>query len=147
MLTLHPHERTETAKQVIRLSQVMQSGWPKFLLGWAAGFQVVVAVTLAAAPWHQLLTPGTRPVFEIASRYVWAVLYLASACLTASTYWSRAALRTASWMAVMGLGGVWLTAFSLNVWSGGGSALGVVAWLFLYIPIAAVALHQGLTKR
>lgn len=122
--------------------------WPRFLLGWCVLFHAATALTLATAPWHQLLTQGTAPVFELASRYVWAAAFAAAAALSgALLHRPRPVLQALTWLTVMFLGGVWLTAFSLAVWDGAGSALGVVVWPFLYGPWAVVAMRLGLGRR
>lgn len=138
---------TRMALRTVRFTQRIQATWPRFLLTWGTLFQLAIAATLALAPYSQLLTPGTRPVLDLASRYVWAVLFLCAALLTATSPWLHSFRRLLAWVLVMGLGGVWLTAFCINVLHGGGSAIGVVAWVFLYVPLAAVALNTSLTGK
>jgi hypothetical protein len=140
-------ERTAVAVETIHGIQRLQSGWPRFLLGWAAAFQITAALVLALFPYGQILTPGTEPVLELASRYVWSALFAVAGLLTALTPLMRPVVRATAWVCVNGLGGMWLTAFAANVAKGGGSALGIVGWFFLYVPIVAVALHQSLGKR
>lgn len=115
---------------------------------WCLAFHLLTGVTLAAAPLNQVLTEGTRPVLELASRYVWAILFVtvgvALACLR---HGLPSALRIPVWASMLGLGAVWLTAFSLAVLHGRGSALGVVVWPFLYGPWLVVAVRHSLGKR
>lgn len=122
--------------------------WDQFLLAWCSAFHLLVGFTLAAAPLGQVLTEGTRPVLELASRYVWAAVFtlvgLAVACLRQRV---PPVLRIPIWALTLGLGAVWLTAFSLAVLDDRGSALGVVVWPFLYGPWAVLAVRHSLGKR
>jgi hypothetical protein len=122
--------------------------WDRFLLGWCAAFHLLAGLILAFAPLGQVLTEGTRPVLELASRHVWAVVFLAAAAASASLLWRAEPWRQlAAWLTVFPLGLMWLTAFTLAVLDGRGSALVVVVWPFLYIPWGLAAVRLGLGKR
>lgn len=149
MLTVAPpHQRHSDEPLLGLLRRLRRFDWDRFLLGWCAAFHLLTAVTLAIFPRDQVLTEGTRPVLELASRYVWAVVFAAAGVAVA---WllrpRRRAARIPVWAAVLGLGGMWLTAFFLAVLDGRGSALGVVVWPFLYGPWAIVAVRSSSGKR
>lgn len=120
--------------------------WDRFLLAWCAAFHMLIAVTLFTAPWDQLLSAGTRPVFDIASRYVWGGVFLTVAVALVIHRPQAKWMRALAWMTVLFLGGTWLTAFSLAVLRGQGNAIGVIVWPFLYGPWAIVA-YRSLRKR
>lgn len=141
MLTVPPPQRS--AQPVLH-----RWDWHAFLVGWCAAFHGLVAVTLFLAPWPQIYNAGTAPVFALASRYVWASLYLAAGA--AATMQLRSPMgrwQFATWLTVFPLGATWLTAFTLAVLQGSGSALSIVVWPFLYGPWAVVAVRVGLGKR
>ncbi len=122
--------------------------WDKFLIGWCAVFHLATALPLAFAPRGQIVTAGTAPVFEIASRYVWAGLFLAAGLLCMALLYRQTALvQFLTWFTVLPLGGVWLTAFALAVADGRGNAIGLTVWPFLYGPWAIAAVRMALGKR
>jgi hypothetical protein len=123
-------------------------GWDRFLVAWCSLFHLAAAWVLATAPYKLVWTEGTAPVLELASRYVWAVDFAAAGLLSwALLRTSRALVQMACWFVVMVTGGLWVTAFSLAVLRGEGSALGIVVWPFLYGPWAIVAVRVGLGRR
>lgn len=123
--------------------------WQRFLILWAAVFHAAVAVTLAAAPYWQILNAGTAPVFALASRYLWALLFAIAAASTVAMLLTnyRPALQMLTWLTVFPLGGTWLAAFTLAVLHGQGSALSVIVWPALYGPFALAAIRIGLGRR
>lgn len=124
------------------------SGWERFLVAWCSGFHALIAFTLAFAPLDQIYNAGTRPVFEIASRYVWAAIFALAALFSAFLLHRQTArVQMLTWLTVLPLGGMWLFAFALAVINGRGSAIGVVVWPFLYGPWAIAAIRIGLGKR
>lgn len=123
-------------------------GWDRFLIAWCAGFHIIAGFVLTGAPYELVLTEGTKPVLDLASRHVWAGIFIAAGLLCAGLLhrpWP--VVQMAAWFVVLVTGGMWLTAFALAVWRGEGSALGVVVWPFLYGPWAIVAIRVGLGKR
>ena len=124
-------------------------GWDRFLIGWCAAFHLAMSLPLAFAPIEQIVNEGTRPVFDLASRYVWASIFLAAGLLTALVlHWQTAlVLHLVTWLTVFGVGGAWLTAFALAVLNDRGSAIGVTVWPFLYGPWAVAAFRLALGKR
>lgn len=144
--TAPPDRDTQVAVAVLRWWQRFE--WDEFLLWACVGFHLVIAATLAAAPYSQVLTPGTRPVLELASRYLWAAAFAAVgvAVLTLARS-GRPGLRLATWSAVLLLGGWWGISFAVNVFGGGGSAIGLVVWVFLYLIWTVLAFRLGLGKR
>lgn len=123
-------------------------GWDRFLIAWCAAFHLAMAAPLAFAPEMQIISAGTQPVFEIASRYVWAGIFLTAGLLAVTVlYWQTAPVQLITWMAVFGVGGVWLMAFILAVLNDRGSAIGVTVWPFLYGPWAVAAVRMALGKR
>jgi len=123
-------------------------GWDRFLVGWCALFHIALAAPLAFAPARQIINAGTEPVFEIASRQVWSTIFLAAGLLTiAALHWQTAPVQFITWLTVFGVGGAWLTAFTLAVLDDRGSAIGVTVWPFLYGPWAVAGIRMALGKR
>ena len=153
MLTIVPHRhhhRDDDKALIMAVEQVRSwwPGWERLLVGWCAAFHIAMALPLALAPQSQILNAGTRPVFEIASRYVWAAVFLAAGALSALVLSRRTAwVQMAAWLTVFGVGGLWLTAFALAVLDNRGSAIGVTVWPFLYGPWAVAAFRIALGKR
>ena len=151
MLTLHRYhtvEEQQVARTVVRWWQRIQFDWQRFLIGWAGCFHLLIAFTLAMAPYEQIYNAGTAPVYEIASRYVWAGLFLVAGIMAIVLLTRRTTLvQLATWFTVLPLGGAWLTAFALAVLDDRGSAIGVVVWPFLYGPWALCAVRMALGKR
>src|SRR5690349_6518074 len=72
-----PRHRTPEEVALLEVVKKMRRfEWNTFLVGWCAAFHILIAVTLAFAPYGQIYNAGTAPVYEIASRYVWAALFL-----------------------------------------------------------------------
>jgi hypothetical protein len=142
------HRTPEEAALLTVVKQWRRFEWDRFLLGWCAAFHLLIAVTLALAPQEQIVNAGTQPVYDIASRYVWAGLFLlAGSAATLLLRWQTTLVQCLTWFTVLPLGGAWLTAFALAVFDGRGSAIGVVVWPFLYLPWAVAGLRIALGKR
>lgn len=121
--------------------------WERFTLSTCAGFHTLLGFTLLAAPVEQVYNAGTAPVFALASRYVWAVLFLAAGLASGLLLHYRAPLHQfIAWLIVFPLGAVWLAAFTLAVLQGHGSALSIVVWITLYAPWSVLAVRLGLRK-
>lgn len=121
--------------------------WERFTVSTCAGFHGLLGFTLLAAPIEQVYNAGTQPVFALASRYLWAVLFLAAGVAAGMLlHYRRPFHQFIAWMLVFPLGAVWLTAFTLAVLQGHGSALSIVVWPALYLPWAVLAVRLGLRK-
>ena len=123
-------------------------GWGRFVIGASAAFHAALAVVLVTFPYEQLVTEGTRPVFDTWSRYVWAGSFAVAAVgLAASLRWRKPALHVVVWLWVTFLFGAWLTPLSLAVLDGGGSPVAVVVLLFLYGIFFGGAISNALRQR
>lgn len=123
-------------------------GWSRVLIAAAGLFHACMAVVLACLPFGQLLTEGTAPIFDLASRYVWAASFAVVAVgIAAALRWSKPWLHVLVWLAVTFLFGAWLTPLSLAVLNGGGSPVAVVVLLFLYGLIFGGAITNALNQR
>jgi hypothetical protein len=143
-----PRHRSDERALLEVVKTMRRFNWERFLVGWCAAFHVATAVPLAFAPIEQILNAGTRPVFDMASRYVWAALFLVAALLSAYLLRNQSTVvQVATWLTVMPLGGLWLTAFALAVIDGRGSAIGLTVWPFLYGPWAVAGVRLALGKR
>lgn len=144
-----PRHRTEEEGSLLEVVKTLRRfNWERFLISWCAAFHVATAIPLAFAPLDQILNAGTRPVFEIASRYVWAVLFLAAGVLSVLLVRVQTTpVQLLTWLTVLPLGGIWLTAFALAVLDGKGSAIGLTVWPFLYGPWAVAGIRVALGKR
>lgn len=148
MLTLHRHHASDEAALLTVVKQWRRFEWDRFLIGLAAAFHLGVAVPLAFAPYEQIFSSGTAPVFDIANRYVWAAAFLvAGTAATLLLRWRTTLVQCLTWFTVLPLGGLWWTAFVLAVLDGRGSAIGVVVWLTLYGLFSVVAVRVALGKR
>jgi len=123
-------------------------GWGRFVIGASAAFHAALAVVLVTFPYEQLVTEGTRPVFDLWSRYVWAGSFaVAAAGIAASLRWRKPLLHAAAWLWVTFLFGAWLTPLCLAVLEGGGSPVAVVVLLFLYGLLFSGAISNALRQR
>ena len=150
MATVVHHHRDEDKALIIAVEHVRSwwPGWERLLVGWAAAFHLALSIPLAFAPLDQILNEGTRPVFEIASRYVWAAVFLITGLLIVSVlHWQNALVQWLTWVVVALVGGIWLTAFAVAVLNDRGSAIGVTVWPFLYLPWFVAAVRLALGKR
>lgn len=148
MLTVNRPKPPEALLTVAHWYSRLWPGWERFLIGWSALFHFWMSLTLALAPYEQLLSQGTQPVFDLASRYFWAVAFLTCglAC-TALLKWRGYLMQVVTWMTLFPLGGCWLTAFILAVINDRGNAIGIVVWFILYGPWIVAAARLGLGKR
>jgi hypothetical protein len=148
VLTMPRRQVTDEAALLAVVKRWRRFEWDRFLIGLCAAFHLGVAVPLALAPVDQIVNAGTAPVFDIASRYVWAVAYLvAGSAAVLLLRWRTPFVQCLTWFTVLPLGGLWWTAFVLAVLSGRGSAIGVVVWLTLYGLFSVVAVRVALGKR
>lgn len=148
MLTVVPRHRSDEQALLSVVKSWRRFQWDRFLVGWCAAFHLATALPLAFAPSGQIINAGTAPVFELASRYVWAFAFLAAGLLAASLLrWQTAPVQFVTWSTVLPLGAIWLTAFALAVLNGEGSAIGLTVWPFLYGPWSIAAVRLALGKR
>lgn len=146
MLMAAPPRRDEEALLTV-VRSLSRFDWDRFLLVWCVAFHAAVAFTLAAAPDTQLLTPGTRPVLELASRYVWAVVFAVLAVAVAFQWHPRGRRwQAVAWLPMLFVGGTWMTALGLAILAGKGSAVQLLLWVFLY-GIWCVLAARALRKR
>jgi hypothetical protein len=74
--------------------------------GWCAAFHLLIAFTLAFAPYEQISTRARAPVYELASRYVWAACScVAGLRATLLLRWQTALVQCLTWFTVLPLGG------------------------------------------
>lgn len=149
-LTVVPRPNEDDRTLIATVEQVRGwwPGWEWFLVAWCATFHVAMAVPLAVAPVEQIVNAGTQPVFDLASRYVWAVIFLTAGLLTGLVLHRQTApLQLITWVTIFGIGGAWLTAFAVAVLNDRGSAIGVTVWPFLYGPWAVAGIRMALGKR
>ena len=129
------------------MQRVKRFDWERFLIATCTGFHALLGFTLVAAPIDQVYNAGTAPVFALAPRFVWGVLFLAAGFFSGLLLRYRAPLfQFAAWLLVFPLGTAWLAAFTLAVLQGHGSALSVVVWPTLYVSWAVLAVRLGLRK-
>ena len=123
-------------------------GWARFIIGVGAAFHATLAAVLALFPYRQLLTEGTAPQFDLASRYAWAAGFAAVAVgIALSLRVHKPWLHALAWVAATFLFGAWLTPLVLAVVNGGGSPVAVVVLLWLYGLIFAGAITNALRSR
>jgi hypothetical protein len=143
--------RSEEQEALLRVASALSRLWPgveRALIFWCAVFHVGAALTLALYPFDQLLTEGTRPVFALASRYVWAVLFACGAAgVLAVLRWRRPAIHAAIWIGVFSIGGGWFAPMLLAVLHGAGAPMGLWVWFVLYGPFALGAITYALKNR
>lgn len=129
------------------VKQMRRFDWGRFLLGFCAAFHLVVSSWLALAPLDQVETSATMPALWWASRYEWAVVFLLlGASVAAQLLVSQPIFRLLTWMGVLFVGGMWLTAFGRAVLYGEGSAA-FIGWGFLFGLWMLVFARLGLRKR
>lgn len=122
--------------------------WEQFLIRWCAAFHGLMALIFAVAPLEQLHNAGTDPVFRLASRSVWALLFALCAggsLLMLHKY--HPGVQLATWVLVFSVSAIWFAAFLLAVVHHRGSAISIIVWPFLYGPWIVAALRVGLGKR
>lgn len=142
------HHDRETLLMVGRLVQRFQFDWLRVIVGFCSAFHLSLAVTLALAPYDQIYNAGTAPVYDLASRYVWAAWFLLSGVMSAILLRRRTTrVQLAWWFTALPLGGMWWLAFILAVLNGRGSAIGVVVWLTLYGLFAVAGVRIAVGKR
>lgn len=126
--------------------------WLRWQLSIIVTALLLLAITLAAAPTVQVVTPGTLPVLDLlpaasvaAHRIAWALWFAAAAVLLACT-WHRpaAALQISGWLLAFTGMGCWTTAQAIAVLDGRGSAVALVVWLTLIAWWGTVAIGLGL---
>lgn len=133
-----------------RHTRLRRFDWDRVQVAVVAGFHLLAAFTILAAPTVQVVTVGTLPVFDLAPRPVWAVGF-AGAGIAATMLAVRVTLwrQLTTWFAVVILGSAWTTAICVAVIEGRGSAVAAIVWPTLLIMwgISAVriALHSDLT--
>lgn len=143
-----PHKDQEALMTVGRWMQQLQFDWQRFIVSACALFHLGVASALAAAPYEQIYNAGTAPVYEIATRYVWAAAFALAGLVSLVLLRRQSGLvQLAWWFSVLPLGGLWWTAFVLAVADGRGSAIGVVVWFVLYGIFSVAGVRIALGKR
>lgn len=147
VLTAMPTTRTDERALLDVVKTLRRFDWDRFLVGLCCTFHVAVASWLALAPYDQVLTSGTRPALEMQPRGTWAFIFLLLGAAIAGQCRVRWPwLRAVVWFAMLGVGGLWLTAFGLAVTDGEGSAA-FIGWLFLYTVWFVLAFRVGLRER
>lgn len=148
MLTVVPSDEDRQLLATVEHVRSYWPGWERVLVGASVVFHALIALAMAAAPYNQIYNAGTAPVYEIASRYVWAAVFAIAAVTSVLLVARQTMLRmVVTWFTVLPLGGLWWTAFVVAVRNGRGSAIGVAVWLVLYGLWAIVAMRMALGKR
>lgn len=149
MLTMHPHQHTETARHILRWRH--RGSRNQVLMGVVALLHLWGGVNMLFAP-RNLFTEGTRPVFALAPPVVWGCIFLLGGVLVALLISRVTAVRQViTWMVVVPTQTVWLAASVLAVLQGRGTAMGVTflvaAWLWTVITALFVAIDDLTGKR
>ena len=135
-------------KVATSVQRVREFDWAKFLLRCGMTLHLVAAVVVGTWPYEQLLTEGTRPVFELAPRSVWALLFIGGGLLLlALSMQPTTALAAFTGLLTSLVGGAWLTAQFLAVKRGDGSPMALAMWPFLYLPWLTVVARLAAGKR
>lgn len=160
MLAVNDDERRKLLASLHWYDQLQCYDWDRLLVVICSAFHLVGAGAIAFAPHHQLITQGTRPVFEqvdmtlqaleipLTSRAVWAALFFAAgiAALTLTLRVSTAR-QLVTWFLVIPIGFDWSATFVLSVLNGGGSAMGAVAYPTLLTVWSVAAVRTALGSR
>jgi hypothetical protein len=128
-----------------RIGWLRRRNIARFELGCVAAFHLLVAVTVAAAPRRQIITPGTSAIFGTIPLLIWVVWFgltgvAAAAATLSATRW-RLAL---TWMGVFPLGLSWVYGFSVAVTDGRGNAVFALVWPFLLAWWMTLAIRMTL---
>jgi hypothetical protein len=146
-----PTPRSPELEATLRIAAIyarLWPGWGRFIIGAAAAFHAALAAVLVTFPYGQLVTEGTKPVFDLWSRYVWAGSFAVAAVgLCVALRWTKPWLHALVWLWVTFLFGAWLTPLSVAVLEGGGSPVAVVVLLFLYGLFFGGAISNALRQR
>ena len=128
-------------------SHLSWPGWERFTLAACTAFHLLIAGALFFAPDHQVFNAGTKPIFDLASRYVWGAACLSAAVTGALLLQRRTMFRQmATWYVVIPLGFMWSGTFLIALIAGQGSAIGAVVFPFLYLWFGAAAIRISLRK-
>ena len=129
-------------------SHLAWPGWERFSLGACSAFHLLLAGALLFAPDHQVYNAGTKPIFDLAPRWLWGLACL-SAGVTALLVLHRPTMlrQMATWYVVIPLGSMWSGTFLLALVNGYGSAIGAVVFPFLYLWFATAAFRISIRKR
>lgn len=115
-----------------RVSWLRRRNVARFEMGCVAAFHAAVAVTIAAAPREQIVTPGTSAIFGTIPLLVWVAWFgltgLAAAAATLRATPGRLAM---TWSGAFPLGAAWIYGFSVAVTDGRGNAVFALVWPFL----------------
>ena len=116
-------------------------------LGAVALFHLLVAVTIAAAPREQVITPGTSAIFGTVPLYVWVAWFAITGLAAVATVVRVTPLRLwTTWAGAFPLGLAWIYGFSVAVPAGKGNAIFALVWPFLLIWWALTAIRMELGR-
>jgi hypothetical protein len=126
--------------------------WDRATVTTAAVFHAVMAMVIVLAPREIVVTDGTLPVFQMAPREAWAVLFavagVAAFLLAIKVTITR---QLVTWFTIVPLGFAWTYAFADAVIAGRGSAIALLVWLTLLavwsISAVRIALHTELPRQ
>jgi hypothetical protein len=117
-------------------------------MGAVAGFHLIVAVLLIAAPRERVITPGTSVIFGTFPIPVWFVWFALTGLAAATCVHSNTDLRQAlTWIGAFPIGIGWIYGFGVAISQGRGNVLFALFYAFLLVWWATLAarLHFGET--
>ena len=104
----------------------------RFELGCVATFHLAVALTVAAAPREQVITPSTEAIFGTVPPAIWVLWFGLTGAIAAAATVRATSIRLAlTWCGVFPLGAAWIYGFSAAVTDGRGNAVFALVWPFL----------------
>lgn len=121
----------------------------RFELSFVAGFHLLVAITIVAAPREQVITPGTSAIFGTIPLFLWAVWFFLTGCAAVATVVRVTPLRLwLTWCGAFPLGAAWIYGFSVAVSAGRGNAIFALVWPFLlaWWAFTAARMYLGGTE-
>lgn len=118
-------------------------------MGAVAAFHLVVAITIAAAPRAQVITPGTAAIFGTIQLPVWVAWFALTGAAAVATVVRVTPVRLwLTWCGAFPLGAAWIFGFATVVPMGRGNAVFAVIWPFLLLwwTFTAVRMYLGGTE-
>lgn len=141
----------------VALRPLLSPDWLRIELICIAAVHVALGAVVAFAPADLVVTPGSRPVFEIwpsrltveDNRWLWGYLFLAGGLMFAYTAIRQRFGRLMVALMIVGFGhGMWTIAFAIALRDGRGSAIGTVLFpaLLLWCGFAGIRVLLSLLR-